>query len=267
MGASSSLKPHHILPFLGILATSPTTNSFSFLEDQLSRYTIVFFLLGNHDPYHLSFKVAKAKMHSFQALMDKRSLMGKFVFLDQTRYDVTKYLTVLGCTLFSRISFRQEFAIESRLVDFKDILRWTVDHHNAAHESDVEWLNAQVSAIAKDEPQRRIVIFTHHSPSVDSRCTDPKHVGSDVSMGFATDLSHHESWTNSAVVAWAFGHTHFNCAFTDTNGKAIVSNQKGYRLIPVRGFNPEKAFTFGERGQVVSSGSQTQPMDQGVLTI
>ncbi|OQD87447.1 hypothetical protein PENSOL_c077G05338 [Penicillium solitum] len=187
-------------------------------------------------------------MRSFEASMNKKTSLGKFVFLDQTRYDVTKDLTVLGCTLFSQVSSQQEFAVECRMVDFKDILRWNVDGHNAAHTSDVEWLNAQVSTISKTEPLRRIAIFTHHSPSVDSRCTDPKHIGSDVSTGFATDLSHEECWTNPAVVAWGFGHTHFNCAFTDADGKAVVSNQKGYRLIPVKDFNPERAFSIGERG-------------------
>jgi hypothetical protein len=235
------------LALLGDIGHIANDELFSFLEDQLARYSLVFYLLGNHDPYHLSFKVAKAKMTRFQARMDKRSLMAKFVFLDQTRYDVTKDLTVLGCTLFSRISTQHEFAVENRMVDFRDILRWTVDDHNAAHNSDLQWLNTQVSTMAKDEPQRRIAIFTHHCPSIDVRCTDPKHIGSEVSTAFTTDLSHEECWTNPAVVAWAFGHSHFNCAFDDTNGKAIISNQKGYYLIPVKGFDPGKVFEIGDR--------------------
>ncbi|KAJ5899520.1 hypothetical protein N7495_004264 [Penicillium taxi] len=137
------------------------------------------------------------------------------------------------------------------MIDFKDILRWTVDDHNAAHESDLEWLNAQVSSIARDEPQRRVIIFTHHSPSVDSRCTDPKHNGSDVSTAFATDLSREECWNNPAVVTWAFGHTHFNCYFTDMDGKSIISNQKGYRLIPAKGFDAGRAFNIGDREENV----------------
>lgn len=233
------------LALLGDIGHVADDQLFSFLEAQLERYSVVFFLLGNHDPYHISFKLAKTKLLSFQARMNKRSLLGKFAFLDQTRYDVTKDLIVLGCTLFSRISPRQEFAVESRMVDFRDILRWTVDDHNEAHESDLKWLNAQVSKIAEDEPHRRVVIFTHHSPSVDKRCTDPKHIGSEVSSCFTTDLSQEDCWTNSAVAAWAFGHTHYNCAFTDADGKAIISNQKGYQLIPAIGFDPGRVFTVG----------------------
>lgn len=74
----------------------------------------------------MSFKTAKLEMSAFQARIDKRSsTMGKHVFLDQTRYDLTSDLTVLGCTLFSRISPKQDFAVESRMLDFRDILRWT----------------------------------------------------------------------------------------------------------------------------------------------
>lgn len=234
------------LALLGDIGHVANDQLFSFLESQLDRYTVVFFVLGNHDPYHLSFKVAKAKIFNFQTRMNKRSLLGKFIFLDQTRHDVTNDLTILGCTLFSHISPQQELAIESRMIDFRDILRWTVDDHNEAHESDLNWLNAQVSTISKDEPHRRIVILTHHGPSVDTRCIDPKHMQSEVSSGFTTDLSAEECWTNSAVVAWAYGHTHYNCVFTDSRGKAIISNQKGYRLVPAKEFDPGRVFKFGE---------------------
>ena len=178
-------------------------------------------------------------MRAFQARIDKRSsTMGKFVFLDQTRYDLTSDLAVLGCTLFSRISPKQDFAVESRMLDFRDILRWTTDDHNEAHQADLAWLNAQVSEMARDEPHRRIVVFTHHSPSLDARCTDPKHAGSEVTSGFAADLSMEECWT--------FGHTHYSCAFTDENGKAVLSNQKGYYLIPKKTFHAEHVFTVGD---------------------
>lgn len=121
------------LALLGDIGHVANNQLFSFLESQLNRYSTVFFLLGNHDPYHLSFRVANAKICDFQNKMKKMSLLGEFIFLDQTRYDITSDITILGCTLFSHISPKQEFAIESRTVDFKDILKWTVDDHNAAH--------------------------------------------------------------------------------------------------------------------------------------
>jgi predicted phosphodiesterase len=240
------------LALLGDIGRVADQQLFSFLETQLQQCSIVFFLLGNHEPYHMSFTLAKSKMRAFEAKMNKlhsRHRNGRFVFLDQTRYDLTDDLTVLGCTLFSLVSPQQEFAVEDRLVDFRDILRWTVDDHNAAHESDRAWLNAQVSRIAEDEPHRRVVIFTHHSPSVDPRCTNPKyhHKGSEVSSGFATDLSGDGCWTNPIVKAWAFGHTHYPCYFTDESGKVVMSNPKGYYLIPQRKFDAGKVLTLGDQ--------------------
>lgn len=137
------------------------------------------------------------------------------------------------------------------MADFKDVLWWTVDDYNAVHKSDLKWLNDQVSTMARDEPGHRIAIFTHHSPTVDLRRTDQKRIGNGVSTSFATGISREEFWANGTVVAWAFGHTHFNCAFTDTDEKAIISNQKGYWLIPAKQFDAERAFTIGERGQGV----------------
>ena len=75
---------------------------------------------------------------------------------------------------------------------------------------------------------------------------DPIHARSKVSTAFATDLSEEVCWVFPAVVAWAFGHTHFNCALTSKDGKIVVSNQKSYNLIPAEGFNPVHVFIIKE---------------------
>lgn len=97
------------------------------------------------------------------------------------------------------------------------------------------------------------MIFSHHSPSTDPRSRDPRHEGSEVSSGFATDLSGfatdlsgEECWKASNVVAWAFGHTHYNCGFKDEGGKTIMANQKGYYMYPKKTFNAGRVFTVGE---------------------
>lgn len=122
-------------------------------------------------------------------------------------------------------------AVASRLVDFKDILNWSVHDHNLCHQSDLSWLNAEVSKIAREEPQRHIVIFTHHSPCGDERANNPRHKESEVASGFVTDLRNEECWRNPKVKMWAFGHTHYNCEFEET-GKKVLANQKGYYMMP-----------------------------------
>lgn len=223
---------------------------FNFLEKQLERYWVVYFLLGNHEPYHMSLAVAKAKVNAFAEKMKRlnaKSTIGKFVFLDQTRHDLTGKLTILGCTLFSNVTDDQEDAVAGRLVDFKDILRWTVDDHNLAHESDLRWLNEQVAKIEREELERKIVIFTHHSPCGDARANNPKHQGSEVSSGFVTDLRGEVCWKSSAVRMWAFGHTHYNCDFEEeVTGKRVLANQKGYLMIPQKTFNMKATYRLGE---------------------
>jgi hypothetical protein len=104
-----------------------------------------------------------------------RSLAGQFVSLDQTRHDVSSTVTVLSCTLFSKVPPQQEYAVKTRMADFKNIARWTFDDHNEAHQADMDWLNTQVKDIAAKEPRWKIVIFTHHSPCQDDRAVKPIH--------------------------------------------------------------------------------------------
>ncbi|KUJ10022.1 uncharacterized protein LY89DRAFT_701040 [Mollisia scopiformis] len=202
------------LALLGDIGHIGDDRLFAFLEKQLERYWVVYFLLGNHEPHHMSWTLAKAKVKTFAEKMKRlnaKSIVGKFVFLDQTRHDPTKKLTILGCMLFSKVTDEQEYAAENRFVDFKDILRWTVEDHNLAHESDLRWLNEQVEKIEREEPERKIVIFTHHSP-----------------CGFVTNLRDEKCWKSSTVTMWAFGHTHYKCDFVEEGtGKRVLANQKG----------------------------------------
>lgn len=55
----------------------------------------------------------------------ERSTMGRFVFLDRTRFDVTNTLTILGCTLFSDIVPQQTTEVARCLIDFNRIHGWT----------------------------------------------------------------------------------------------------------------------------------------------
>lgn len=237
------------LALLGDIGLVGDDRIFQFLEKQVKRYWAVFFLLGNHEPNGLSFDSAKARVRAFESKMANlraQSTIGRFVFLDQTRYDVSSTLTVLGCTLFSHIYEDQEIAVASRLTDFRNISQWTVQDHNRAHRSDLDWLNQQVQEISEKEPQRKLAIFTHHSPCMDERAMDPRHANSEVTSGFVTDLKLEKCWSSPGVKAWAFGHTHYNTSFTNEHGAKILANQKGYYMLPTPSFQPECVYTLGE---------------------
>lgn len=207
------------------------------LEVILSHYQTIFFCLGNHEPYHMRMSSAKKRMRAFAVNMEKlrgTRAIGRFVLLDRTRYDMSDSpesggVTILGCTLFSRVSQNQAREVASRFIDFKDIVDWDVGDHNDCHELDVDWLDSEVEKISRESPDRTIVIFTHHSPSVDQRTRNPRFKKSSVDSGFMTDLSRHVCWTAPSVKVWAFGHTHYNFDFVDeATSKRVLANQKGY---------------------------------------
>ncbi|KAI9844809.1 MAG: hypothetical protein M1837_005227 [Sclerophora amabilis] len=244
------------LALLGDIGHVSDARLFTFLTRQLDKFEIVFFLLGNHEPYGMSIDAARASVRAFKDLTDQQrqgaspesSGAGKFVFLDQTRYDLSNQVTVLGCTLFSRILHEQRPSVSLFASDFSNIQDWSIDRHCAAHEADVAWLNDQVAQIGRDEPDRSILVLTHHSPTWLDAANDPKHIKdtAQVRSAFATDMSDKVCWTSAQVRLWAFGHTHFNCDLQDPQtGKRLVTNQKGYRRTELMTFSPEKTVTVG----------------------
>lgn len=226
-------------PFLALLGDTGCVSDdllFSFLESQLHLFEVVFFLLGNHEPYGTTFSSAHATMEAFQEKMEEArgtTALGRFVYLNQNRYDVSDELTVLGCTLFSHIAPEQVGSVQLFVSDSSSIENWSVEDHCSAHQSDLNWLNSQVVEIARHEPFRSVVVFTHHSPSKLGHANDPKQLNNDaaeVNSAFVTDLSKDACWASPQIKLWAFGHTHFNCDFVDPDtGKRVLTNQKGYR--------------------------------------
>jgi hypothetical protein len=242
---------------LGDIGLANDSRLFSFLDAQLTRFKTVIYILGNHEPYDGIFEAAKEEMRTFKRDMahektqdDRR---GIFMLLDQARYDITPTMTILGCTLFSAIDPDQESSIRLFVPDFERIQGWDVDSHNTAHKSDLAWLNRQVTSIILEEPKRKIVIFTHYSPTLQAEANDARYLKDDsgVRSAFIADLSKEPCWISPSVKLWAFGHTHFNCDFIDPEtGKRVLANQKGYRRSEADGFEPEKVVVIATDSSV-----------------
>ena len=186
------------LALLGDIGHVCDNDFLEWLRNLLIRYETVFYLFGNHDPYHMRLESAKSKMRTFAADVEKRRVsrgLGRFVFLDQTRYDLATSsgisVTILGCTLFSEVSREQAREVSNRLVDFRDLIDWDVGDHNEHHAEDVKWLDEETGRIVREAPDRKIIILTHYSPSTDPRTSSPSHARSTVASGFMTDLSDH----------------------------------------------------------------------------
>ena len=222
------------LCLLGDIGLCKDTKLFEFLSRQVAKFKIVFFLLGNHEAYSSSYPAAKKHVLEFQkkCVETRRQIgpeaIGEFVFLDQGRYDIAdSQVTVLGCTLFSHVTPEQYEHVSYRLNDFYRIVDWTVNSHNAAHKADVEWLENELEKIRTESPERQVVIFSHHSPTMLSETIDPRHKDSTISSGFCTDLVPGKLKLAEQVKLWASGHTHFNFDVTVERIR-LYSNQRGY---------------------------------------
>jgi hypothetical protein len=193
--------------------------------------TRVFYVLGNHEPYQTTLEEAVQKIRSFEE-ETRDDYGGRFSFLHRNRYNIDKTTTILGCTLWSAVSPEQANETQLLLTDFNEqrgMRSWLLESHLEEHKRDLAWLNEQVQKLQDEEPHRQVAVLTHHSPTLYPRATDPRHRRSSISTGFATDLSSELCWTSPAVKLWAFGHTHYNCAFHDEKtDKLVIANQRGY---------------------------------------
>lgn len=223
----------------------------AFLRRQLARFRAVLLVLGNHEQHRSNWYFVKKTLERLQAAVQERrqrgEALGEFVLLDQTRYDIDvdgdgdgegpaggERVTVLGCTLFSHIPPKAKKAVSKRVGDFRCIRAWDCDLHNAAHASDLQWLNAQIQALQGSG--HKAVVLTHYSPTIDDRAVEPRYRCNAVRSNYATDLRLHPVWQSEVVKLWSFGHTHFNCDFMDQTGKRVYTNQRG-RTGCLKGFD------------------------------
>jgi hypothetical protein len=232
--ATFKIKLHaNRLFLLGDIGLVKDEGLFFFLEKLLKSTPnlTIFYIFGNHESYQMVFEDALRKMRDFTLKM-KRDYGERLILLHRDRYDVNSTITILGCPLWSHIPSDRAVEAQQRLTDFNEtrgIRGWTLERHNLEHQKDLQWLNQQVQAIQSNEPQRQIIILTHHSPTRDPRGNDPNHTSSSIACGFSTDLSNDECWTSKSVKMWAFGHTHFSFSFHDEKTqKLVLANQKGY---------------------------------------
>ncbi|RDK36848.1 hypothetical protein M752DRAFT_322083 [Aspergillus phoenicis ATCC 13157] len=185
----------------------------NFLQKQTDRFRSVFLLLGNHEFYNETFDTG---IEMAKQLEQDPAFDGRLIVLHQKRYDVPD---------------------------------WSVDDHNARHDSDYSWLTKEIHSIheenrtvAKDSKRRSILVVTHHAPSLQGT-SNPRHAQSPWSVAFGTNIL---SEVPDGVKVWVFGHTHYNTDFKE-KGVRVVSNQRGY-VLP--GSDPKADSGFDVRKQL-----------------
>ncbi|KAI0047035.1 Ser/Thr protein phosphatase protein [Auriscalpium vulgare] len=215
------------LALLGDIGWTVDGRFFEWLERQLKLFKTVFLVSGNHEPYRSTIQESSEAVMAFATRVNADASLGNFVYLNRTRYDVSSTLTILGCTLWSSLNPDDLDILSWSLTDFRLIDGFNPETYSALHNADLLWLNSTVSSIARDEPDREIVVFTHHAPTKDGT-GDPKFNDGPTNSAFATELTAAQCWESGKIKLWAFGHTHWCCDF-EKNGVRVYANQRGYR--------------------------------------
>ncbi|ERS96987.1 uncharacterized protein SPSK_02609 [Sporothrix schenckii 1099-18] len=230
-----------------------------FLEGLVSSYRRIFYVLGNHEFYTLTYEKGLSEAHRLEK---EPSLNGKVTILHRTRWDEDAQdspvpsLTVLGCTLWTHVPPESRDVVGHAIRDFQYIEDWTVDSHNQMHNEEVAWLRQQVAALrtatTAAAAKRTVVVVTHHVPTVEGT-SRPKYAGSLWASAFTTELILPGSNTGNTghteadggrvaddtkpwegVAAWIYGHTHYSNDFV-RGGVRLIANQRG----PVFPPNPD----------------------------
>ncbi|KAJ4306315.1 hypothetical protein N0V88_001115 [Collariella sp. IMI 366227] len=148
----------------------------------------VLFVPGNHEAYGSNWPDTLNILQNSQDNVRKDESLEEFVLLNCGVFRPhDSKVVILDCSLFSHIPAESEMAVSFGLNDFFQIDGWDVDAHNEAHKRDLLWLNQQV--VDLEESDVEIVIFSHWNPTMDGRAADPRHVGSRITSGFATELA------------------------------------------------------------------------------
>lgn len=129
-------------------------------------------------------------MHAFaerHARPDPSTDRGVFVFLDRRTYELSPSLTVVGCTLWSKIADSAVDRLLRWLNEFRPIRDFDLAAYNAAHRRDLAWLNGTVQQLSSSQVDKKIVVLTHHAPLREGS-SDPQFKDSPSNSAFSTDL-------------------------------------------------------------------------------
>ncbi len=213
-----------IIPYAEVLVLAGDIGNLShglrqyirFINENSKKFKLVIIVMGNHESYNSSIEYAKNQIQKY--------ISTNVFLLDKDRYDIDDNVTVLGCTLWSKILDHQKPFVKNQLGDFMRIEGLNIYKYNELHETDVNWLTSEIEKIKSSEPTRKILVVTHHAPLV-TGTSAPQFDNSKISSAFSSDLI---SLMNSPVNIWVFGHTHYSSKQVLDNGINVISNQMGY---------------------------------------
>jgi hypothetical protein len=207
----------------------------SFLIRRCNLHEKVFLVLGALEFHGIGWMDGLQLAHK----MEKDPVMkGRLEVLYETRSDVPgTNVTLLGCTLWSKIPESDAAAVLKKMPEFNEktgIQDWDIEKHNSEHTRDFRWLvkeakNANPSpaggalAPAGPKEERHLVVVTAFAPDL-RECLDPWQIDAPWASAYGTNLLDGPYLGN--VKTWISGTTGRTCEF-QKGEMTVVSNQRG----------------------------------------
>jgi hypothetical protein len=210
----------------------------SFLIRRCNLHEKVFLVLGALEFHGIGWMDGLQLAHK----MEKDPVMkGRLEVLYETRSDVPgTNVTLLGCTLWSKIPESDTAAVLRKMPEFKEktgIQNWDIEKHNSEHKRDLWWLVEEArnsspspaggalapAATAGSKEERQIVMVTAFAPDL-RECLEPWQVDAPWASAYGTNLLDGPYFGN--IKTWISGTTGRSCDFKKGE-TTVVSNQRG----------------------------------------
>lgn len=203
------------------------------------------FIAGNHIVYNHSIKT----LEEFKKeLSQKYPLTNDVTFLDtltNTYYREINGIIFIGTTLYTNYKLGKRTIKQNMNIGFQYLNDFK--YGKTFHNGKIDCLNPKdykkwfkdsmkkITNVVEDNPDREIVIITHHCPS--EKCIDTKYKDSIANASYASNL---EDFIikHPNIKCWICGHVHNRKIFKI--GKClIIQNPRGYeRSLECNDFNP-----------------------------
>ncbi|KAF1913404.1 hypothetical protein BDU57DRAFT_522286 [Ampelomyces quisqualis] len=168
---------------------------------------------------------------------------GRLEVLYETRSDIPgTNITLLGCTLWSKIPEGDTAAVMRKIPEFDEergIKEWDIKQHNSEHRRDLKWLMKELKkahlapavgaapgappATAAAGGSREVVVVTSFAPDLRD-ALEPWQVDAPWATAYGTDLLTKNNF--AGVKVWLSGTTGRTCEF-EKSGVTVLSNQRG----------------------------------------
>lgn len=197
----------------------------SFLIRRCHHYDRVFIVLGALE--YSGLRISEG-LELARKMEQEQGVKGKLVVLDRQRCEVDG-VTLLGCTLWSRIPEAAEVSVLKKIPEFDrqtGVKDWSVARHNQAHTMDFQWLLSQVQGGKQgsgSSSNGKYLVVTSFAPDLQEALA-PWQVDSPWSSAYGTDLLRGVDW--NGVKTWVCGSTGRSTRFKKYGVKVII-NQRG----------------------------------------